>query len=56
MANLIAYLIGVAAAWIGNFYNIGIPPLQGIIIAALMVPVINVIFDMLGIDDKHQVM
>lgn len=56
VANLIAYLIGVAAAWIGNFYNIGIPPLQGIIIAALMVPVINVIFDMLGIDDKHQVM
>lgn len=54
VANLIAYLIGVAAAWIGNSYNIGIPPLQGIIIAALMVPVVNVIFDILSIDDKHQ--
>lgn len=55
VANVIAYLIGTLSAWIGNSYNIGIPPLQGIIVAALMVPIVNAIFNILGIDDKHQV-
>ncbi|MGB9839081.1 cytosine permease [Thermovenabulum sp.] len=55
IANLIAYLIGTFSAWVGNTYNIGIPPLQGIIVAAIMVPVVNKIFELLGIDDKHKV-
>lgn len=55
IANLIAYLIGTFSAWVGNTYNIGIPPLQGIIVAAIMVPVVNKIFEVLGIDDKHKV-
>ncbi|KYO66802.1 cytosine permease [Thermovenabulum gondwanense] len=55
IANLIAYLLGTFSAWVGNTYNIGIPPLQGIIVAAIMVPVVNKIFELLGIDDKHKV-
>ena len=49
VANIIAYLIGTAAAYFTNKYGIGIPPLQGIIIAALMVPVMNSIMK----DDAH---
>lgn len=51
VANIIAYLIGTAAAYFTNKYGIGIPPLQGIVIAALMVPVMNSIMK----DDAHTV-
>jgi len=51
VANIIAYLIGTAAAYFTNKYGIGIPPLQGIIVAALMVPVVNSIIK----NDAHTV-
>lgn len=54
-ANVIAYLLGTAAAWLGQKYNIGIPPLQGIIVAALMVPVVNAVFKAAGSEDTHVV-
>lgn len=41
IANIIAYLIGTLAAWLGQEFGFGIPPLQGIILAAIMVPVMN---------------
>lgn len=50
-ANVIAYLLGTAAAWLGQSFNFGIPPLQGIIVAALMVPVVNAILK----NDVHQI-
>ena len=52
-APLAAYIIGSAAAYFGGRFEIGIPPLQGIIIAALMVPVMNSIFKAAGITDMH---
>jgi len=53
-SNIIAYLSGTAAAWLGQSLNFGIPPLQGIIVAALMVPVTNALFKAVGSNDAHQ--
>jgi cytosine permease len=53
-SNIIAYLSGTAAAWLGQNLNFGIPPLQGIIVAALMVPVTNALFKAVGSNDAHQ--
>lgn len=53
--NIAAYLLGTLAAWLGSSYNIGVPPLQGIIVAALAVPVMNALFKMLGGDYTHKV-
>ena len=55
VAPLIAYLIGCAAAYFGGVYEIGVPSLQGIILAALAVPVINAIFKSANINDMHEV-
>jgi cytosine permease len=55
VAPLIAYLIGCAAAYFGGVYEIGVPSLQGIILAALAVPVINAIFKSANIKDMHEV-
>lgn len=52
---LIAYLIGCAAAYFGGVYEIGVPSLQGIIVAALAVPVINAIFKTANYNDMHEV-
>lgn len=54
-SGVVAYLLGTLAAWLGNTYEFGIPPLQGIIVAAVMVPVMEALFRALGIADQHQV-
>lgn len=51
VANIAAYLIGTAVAYFTNKYAIGIPPLQGIAAAALMVPVMNSVIK----NDGHKV-
>ena len=51
VANLAAYLIGTLVAYLTNKFGIGIPPLQGIIAAALMVPVMNAVMK----NDNHKV-
>ncbi|MEA4963069.1 cytosine permease [Lutispora sp.] len=51
IANLVAYLIGTLVAYLTNKFGIGIPPLQGIIVAALMVPVMNAVMK----NDNHKV-
>lgn len=55
VAPLIAYLIGCSAAYFGGVFEIGVPSLQGIILAALAVPVINAIFKSANINDMHEV-
>ncbi|MDC7227454.1 MAG: cytosine permease [Spirochaetales bacterium] len=55
IAPVIAYVIGSLAAYLGGRLGIGIPPLQGIIIAALMVPVINAIIKAAGVNDMHAI-
>lgn len=51
IANIAAYLIGTLVAYLTNKYGIGIPPLQGIIVSALMVPVMNAVIK----NDSHKV-
>lgn len=52
---LIAYLIGCAAAYFGGMFEIGVPSLQGIILAALAVPVLNAIFKAVNYNDMHEI-
>ncbi len=56
IAPLIAYLIGCAAAYFGGAFEVGVPSLQGIIIAALAVPVANVVLKAINYNDMHEVM
>ncbi|MEA4963068.1 cytosine permease [Lutispora sp.] len=51
ISNIVAYLLGTLAAYLGNKFGIGVPPLQGIIVAALMVPVMNAVIK----NDKHKI-
>lgn len=55
IAPLVAYVVGSLAAFVGGRMGIGIPPLQGIIIAALMVPVMNAVVRAIGFNDMHKV-
>jgi Purine-cytosine permease and related proteins len=55
IAPLIAYLAGCAAAYFGGIYEVGVPSLQGIIIAALAVPAASAILKALKINDMHEV-
>lgn len=47
-----AYALGTLAAYLGNRLGIGIPPLQGILIAALAVPVLEAVLQAAGIDQR----
>lgn len=55
VAPLIAYLVGCAAAYFGGVYEVGVPSLQGILIAALAVPVANAVIKSLKVNDMHEV-
>ncbi|MFO7246290.1 MAG: cytosine permease [Thermaerobacter sp.] len=52
---VVAYLLGTAAAYFGGLAGIGIPPLNGIIVAGLALPVCEAIFRALGAEQKHEV-
>ena len=49
---VVAYLAGTAAAYFGNRAGIGIPPLQGILVAMLGVPLFDAAFRAAGIDQR----
>lgn len=52
---VIAYVIACIVAYVCGAYNIGIPALEGIIVAMLLVPVVHAIVTKKGIDDEHPV-
>ena len=54
-APLIAYVIACAVAYVCGVYGIGIPALEGIIVAMLLVPVVHAIIVKMGINDEHEV-
>ena len=54
-APLIAYVIACAVAYVCGVYGIGIPALEGIIVAMVLVPVIHAIIVKMGINDEHEV-
>lgn len=53
IAPLVAYLIGCAAAYFGGKFGIGVPALQGILLAAFSLPLLNLIFKALKLNDQH---
>lgn len=55
IAPITAYILGCVAAYIGDAFGIGIPPLQGIIISAVAVWLISLIFKKMNINDNHEV-
>ena len=50
---LCAYILGTAVAGYGYYAGIGIPPIQGILVAALSVPVLNWLFSKFDRNDLH---
>lgn len=54
-ANLIAYLLATLAAYLSSVFEIGLPPLIGIVSAIILVYVINTIFKLFGIADSHRI-
>lgn len=49
IGNLLAYVAAVAVSWISQSLQIGIPPLHGIVVAFLLVPLLSGIFK----GDRH---
>lgn len=47
-----AYVLGAAVAYVTNEAGVGIPPLQGIVVAAVAVPVFEVALRTVGIDQR----
>ncbi len=55
IAPLIAYILGCAAAYFGGVYGIGVPSLQGILIAMFAMPLIHMILVKAKVNDGHKV-
>ncbi len=55
VAPIIAYVLGCAAAYFGGVFNFGVPSLQGILVAMILMPVIHKIFTAMGVSDSHGV-
>jgi cytosine permease len=52
---VIAYLAACAVAYFTGLHNIGVPSLQGIVVAIVLVPIIHAIMKAAGVDDQHEV-
>jgi cytosine permease len=48
---VLAYILGTAVAFVSDYFGFGIPPLFGIIVAMLCVPLFNLFFK----NDRHEV-
>lgn len=55
IAPFIAYALGCAAAFLGGVYEIGIPALQGIVVAMAAMPAVHAIFRKMGRSDAHEI-
>ena len=55
-SSVVAYLLGTAAAYFGNRAGVGIPPLQGILVALVAVPLLDRAFCAIGIDQRPRPM
>lgn len=55
IAPIISYVIACAVAYFTGLYSIGVPSLQGIVIAAILVPIVNAILKAAGVNDNHEV-
>lgn len=55
IAPALAYFVGVVVAYITEMNAIGIPPLQGIIISVVCVPLFTKLLERLNIKDMHNI-
>lgn len=53
-SNLIAYVLATLGAYLTSVFEIGLPPLNGILLGIGLVYVMKNIYKLLGIDDRHQ--
>ncbi|WP_067725834.1 cytosine permease [Oceanobacillus damuensis] len=54
-SNLIAYILATLGAYLSSIFDIGLPPLNGILLGIGLVFVMDKIFNFLSIDDRHEV-
>ncbi len=54
-SNLIAYILATLGAYVSSVFEFGLPPLNGILLGIVLVFVIQKIFDVLGVDDRHEI-
>jgi hypothetical protein len=52
-ANWIAYLLATAIAYVTSLVELGIPTVNGIVAAVILLFIVNKIFDALGISCGH---
>ena len=53
ISPVIAYAAGTIAAWVTNVSNVGVPPLLGIAVSIVCVPIANAVLKAAGIEDMH---
>ncbi|MCH3988019.1 MAG: cytosine permease [Lachnospiraceae bacterium] len=53
ISPVIAYAAGTIAAWVTNVFNVGVPPLLGIAVSIVCVPIANAILKAVGVGDMH---
>lgn len=53
-SNLIAYIFATLGAYLSSVFEIGLPPLNGILLGIGLVYVMKKIYNLLGIDDQHK--
>lgn len=54
-SNLIAYILATLGAYLSSVFEIGLPPLNGILLGVGLVYVVELVFRKLGIKDHHEV-
>ncbi len=54
-SNLIAYILATLGAYLSSVFEIGLPPLNGILLAIVLVYVMDRIFKLFGLSDAHEV-
>ena len=55
IAPILAYIVGVVVAYVTDRIGFGVPPLFGIIVAAVFVPVFDVLLQKCKVNDRHTV-
>jgi cytosine permease len=55
ISPLCAYVAGCVVAYVGGVYEIGVPSMQGILVAVFAVPLFNAILKAFNISDMHRI-
>lgn len=54
-SGIAAYIAGLLAAFVSEQASFGLPPIQGILVAIIAVPIAQRVFEQFGIDTRHEV-